>query len=140
MEDIIEEVMGDIDDEYDDEEPEIQKISDDTYVMDGSMDLDDIDEELGINLESDNSETIGGFIIDMLGEIPDEKDVGKEIEAENCKFRIDSIRDRRIEQITLTILPKTIEMNAGEAEIEESADQEKTPEKPKSKPKRSGQE
>lgn len=140
MEDIIEEVMGDIDDEYDDEEPEIQKISDDTYVMDGSMDLDDIDEELGINLKSDNSETIGGFIIDMLGEIPDEKDVGKEVEAENYKFRIDSIRDRRIEQITLTILPKTIEMNAGESESEESVDQEKMPEKPKSKPKRSGQE
>ena len=51
MEDIIEEVMGDIDDEYDKEEPEIQKIDDMTYVMDGRMDLDDIDEEIGINLE-----------------------------------------------------------------------------------------
>ena len=50
MEDIIEEVMGDIDDEYDKEEPEIQKIDDMTYVMDGRMDLDDIDEEIGINL------------------------------------------------------------------------------------------
>ena len=106
MEDIIEEVMGDIDDEYDEEEPEIQKVSDDTYVVDGSMDLDDIDEEIGINLESDNSETIGGFIIDILGEIPDEDDIGKEVEFENYRFRIDSIRDRRIEQITVMILPK----------------------------------
>ena len=96
MEDIIEEVMGDIDDEYDKEEPEIQKIDDMTYVMDGRMDLDDIDEEIGINLESDNSETIGGFIIDILGEIPDENDVGKEIDFENYRFRIDSIRERRI--------------------------------------------
>lgn len=108
MEDIIEEVMGDIDDEYDEEEPEIQKISEDTYVIDGSMDLDDIDEELNINLQSDNSETIGGFIIDFLGEIPDENDVGKEIQYENYKLRIDSIRDRRIEQITMTILPNNI--------------------------------
>lgn len=106
MEDIIEEVMGDIDDEYDKEEPEIQKVSDDTYVVDGSMDLDDIDEEIGINLESDNSETIGGFIIDILGEIPDEDDIGREVGFENYRFRIDSIRDRRIEQITVMILPK----------------------------------
>lgn len=105
MEDIIEEVMGDIDDEYDEEDPEIQKIADDTYVVDGSMDLDDIDDELDINLESDNSETIGGLIIDILGEIPDEDDVGKEVCFNNFKFRIDSIRDRRIEQITMTILP-----------------------------------
>ena len=105
MEDIIEEVMGDIDDEYDEVEPEIQKIADDTYIVDGSMDLDDIDEELGIDLESENSETIGGFIIDILGEIPDENDTGREIEYENCRFRIDSVRDRRIEKITITILP-----------------------------------
>ena len=105
MEDIIEEVMGDIDDEYDEVEPEIQKVADDTYIVAGSMDLDDIDEELGIDLESENSETIGGFIIDILGEIPDENDTGREIEYENCRFRIDSVRDRRIEKITITILP-----------------------------------
>ena len=106
MEDIIEEVMGDIDDEYDEEEPEIQKVDENTYVMEGSMDLDDIDEELGINLESDNSETIGGFIIDILGEIPDETDIAKEVLFENYKFRIDSVKDRRIDKITMTVLPK----------------------------------
>lgn len=105
MEDIIEEVMGDIDDEYDEVEPEIQKVADDTYIVDGSMDLDDIDEELGIDLESENSETIGGFIIDILGEIPDENDTGREIEYKNFRFKIDSIKDRRIEQITVTIMP-----------------------------------
>lgn len=105
MEDIIEEVMGDIDDEYDEEEPEIQKISDTEYIIDGSMDLDDIDEELDINLESDNSETIGGLIIDILGEIPDDDDIGSTVDYGRYRFRIDSIRDRRIEQITMTILP-----------------------------------
>lgn len=104
MEDIIEEIMGDIDDEYDEEELKIQKISEDTFILDGSMNLDDIDEELGLNLESDNSETIGGLIIDILGEIPDEDDTGKEVICDKYKFRIDSIRDRRIEQITMTIL------------------------------------
>ena len=66
MEDIIEEIVGDIDDEYDEEETEFQKISDDTYVIDGSMDLDDLDEELGVDLESENSETLGGFIMIYL--------------------------------------------------------------------------
>ena len=120
MEDIIEEIMGDIDDEYDEEEPGIQKVSDDTFIMDGSMDLDDIDEELGLNLQSDNSETIGGLIIDILGEIPDEGDVGKEVTFEKYRFRIDSIRDRRIEQITMTILSEeALETEEQDKETEE---------------------
>lgn len=105
MEDIIEEVMGDIDDEYDEEEPTIQKTGENTYIVDGSMDLDDINEELGTDLESENSETLGGLIIDIIGEIPDEEDAGREVEFENYRFRVDSIKDRRIEQITMKILP-----------------------------------
>ena len=106
MEDIIEEVMGDIDDEYDEEEPDIQKISEDTYAMEGSMDIDDINEELDTDLESETSETIGGLILDILGEIPDEDDVGTEVEYEHYRFTIDSIKDRRIEKVTMTILPE----------------------------------
>ena len=124
MEDIIEEVMGDIDDEYDEVEPEIQKLADDRFVVDGSMDLDDIDEELGIDLESENSETIGGFLIDILGEIPDENDIGREIEYENCRFRIDSIRDRRIEQITVTIMPAQEEEEQEENKTADKTDSE----------------
>ena len=97
--------MGDIDDEYDEGDPEIQKVSDDTYLVDGSMDIDDINEELDTKLESETSETIGGFIIDILGEIPDEDDIGKTVEFENYRFTIDSVNDRRIEQITMQILP-----------------------------------
>ncbi len=105
MEDIIEEVMGDIDDEYDEEDPEIESVTRDTYKLDGSMDLDDIDEELGIDLQSESSETIGGFLIDILGEIPDEDDLGKEIPYDRYIFTIDSVKDRRIEGITMKILP-----------------------------------
>ena len=104
MEDIIEEVMGDIDDEYDELEPEIQRISDTEFIIDGSMYLDDISEELDISLDSDNSETIGGLFIDILGEIPDSDDLGVTVDIDNLRFRIDSVRDRRIEQITLTVL------------------------------------
>ena len=103
MEDIIEEVMGDIDDEYDEEEHELTKIGKDLYVIEGSMYLDDINEELGTNLESEDSETIGGYIIDMFGEIPDEDDIGREIFAGNIVFTIQSVRDKRIEKVVMKI-------------------------------------
>lgn len=111
MEDIIEQVVGDIDDEYDEEEEIIDKIDDTTYLVDGDVTLDDLDEELGIDLESDNSETIGGFIIDILGEIPDEKDIGRIVEYDNYKFKIMAIQDKRIERVKLYILPKKKDEN-----------------------------
>ena len=106
MEDIIEEVMGEIDDEYDEEEQELTKLDENLYQIEGSMYLNDINEELGTNLESEDSETIGGFIIDMFGEIPDEDDLGKELGWENLVFTIDSVKDRRIEKITMKINEK----------------------------------
>lgn len=107
MEDIIEEVMGEIDDEYDTEEPKIEAVDDSTFLIDGVMDLDDINEELGTCLESDNSETLGGFLIDILGEIPDEdEDIDRVIEFGNYIFRIESVKDRRIERVKLCILPE----------------------------------
>ena len=80
-------------------------ITRDTYKLDGGMDLDDVDEELGIDLESESSETIGGFLIDILGEIPDDDDLGKDIPYGRYIFTIDSIKDRRIEGVTMKILP-----------------------------------
>ncbi len=106
MEDIIEEVMGEIDDEYDEEEQELTRLDDDLYMIEGSMYLDDINEELGTNLESEDSETIGGFIIDMFGEIPDEDDLGKELTWENLVFTIKSVKDRRIEKVIMKINEK----------------------------------
>ncbi len=104
MEDIIEQVMGDIDDEYDEEEEIINRLDDGTYLVDGDVSLDDLDEELGIDLTSNTSETIGGFIIDILGEIPNQKDIGRTIEFERYRFKIMEVSDRRIERIKLFIL------------------------------------
>ena len=119
MEDIIEQVVGDIDDEYDEEEEIIDKVDDNIYLVDGDVDLDDLDEELGIDLVSEYSETIGGFIIDMLGEIPDENDFGPIVEFENYQFKIMAIQDRRIERVKIYILPKETE----EGKENESADE-----------------
>ena len=130
MEDIVEEVMGDIDDEYDEEEPEIEKIDDHTYIVDGATDLDDLNEELGTDLESENSETIGGFIIDILGEIPDEdEDEERVVEYENYVFRIESVKDRRIEKVKLYIMPKKEEPEEDESEEKESRKERREKEK-----------
>ena len=109
MEDIIEQVMGDIDDEYDEEEEIIDKVDENIYLVDGDVNLDDLHEELGVNLESETSETIGGFIIDMLGEIPDETAVGRIVAYENYELKIMAVQDRRIERVKIYILDKPAE-------------------------------
>ncbi len=98
MEDIIEEIVGDIDDEYDEEEHIIDKVDDNNYYVDGNVSLNDLNEEVNINLESENSETIGGFLIDILGEIPEEGDENREVTFENYIFTILSVKERRIEK------------------------------------------
>lgn len=110
MEDIVEEIVGDIDDEFDEEEPEIEKISDTVFYIDGSMDLDDVNEETGSQLESEDNETVGGLIIELLGEIPEDGSSAEgseeiEVEYENYKFTVESVRDRRIERVRMEILP-----------------------------------
>ena len=107
MEDIIEEVMGDIDDEYDIEEVEIEDLGNNRYLIDGNTSLDDINEEIHINLQSESSETIGGFIIDILGEIPnDDPDESINVQYENYLFEVLNVKDRRIERVIMNIKPK----------------------------------
>ncbi|WP_303857453.1 hemolysin family protein [Aminicella lysinilytica] len=103
MEDIIEEIVGDIDDEYDEEDEIIEKLDESNYLVDGNVDLDDINEELGTHLESENSETIGGFLIDIIGEIPQDGYINRAIKYDNYLFTILSVKERRIEKVKLHI-------------------------------------
>ncbi len=108
IEDLIEEVMGNIDDEYDDSESKIEKLDEYTYLIDGQYYIDDLNDELQLNLESEEHETIGGLIIDLLGEIPDEDEKEERIiELENCTFKIESVKDRRIDKVKLYIAPRS---------------------------------
>jgi len=115
IEDLIEEVMGNIDDEYDDSEARLEKIDEHTYLVDGQYYIDDLNDELLLNLESEEHETIGGLIIDLLGEIPDEDEKEKRvIEFQNCTFKIESVKDRRIDKIKLYISPESVLPNEDE--------------------------
>ena len=104
VEDIIEQIVGDIDDEFDEEDRIIEKIDDNTFIVDGNVYLDDLEEETGVELESETSETIGGFIIDLMGEIPKERVKYEPVRYEDYEFTILKVKDRRIEKIRIVKL------------------------------------
>lgn len=107
MEDIIEEIVGDINDEYDQEEQIVEKVDDNLFIVDGDVSLSDLSDDYNIHLESESSETIGGFIIDILGEIPDDGDEDREVEFEHYLFTIMYVKERRIEKVKIHIRSET---------------------------------
>lgn len=103
IEDILEELVGDILDEFDVEEPEIQKIDDGVYLIDAGAWVDRINEELDISLPIDESyETIGGLLIDRLGHIPKRGEVIR-IEELGVGMRVMKMRGRRIIDVKLSL-------------------------------------
>ncbi|WP_138206777.1 hemolysin family protein [Haloimpatiens lingqiaonensis] len=102
MEDLIEEVMGNILDEYDDREPAIKKIDTNTYLVDGLLSIDEVNEYLDLHLKSNNSDTIGGFVIDLLGYIPTDKEE-RTVEFENIVFKVEKVDEKRIEILNMYI-------------------------------------
>lgn len=102
IEDLIEEVMGNIEDEYDDDEPDINKIDNNTFIIDGRLPLDDFNDYFHVNIDSNDYDTISGFLIDILGRIPESTEE-KSIEYENLIFKIEEVKEKRIEKIKVYI-------------------------------------
>lgn len=102
IEDVIEEVMGNIFDEYDVIEESISKVDDETYIVDGTTSIDDVNEAFEIDIPSDDYDTVGGFVTDLLGRIPADEDKGRSFKYKNCVFCIDKVTDRRIEKLRIT--------------------------------------
>lgn len=103
MEDIIEQIMGDISDEYDDEEVKVIRLSENSYKLDGAIDLEDVIKETSMKARDTDSETLGGYILDILGEIPEEEALPIEVEDGDNRFKICTINDRRIGEVILNI-------------------------------------
>lgn len=100
IEDLVEVIVGDIEDEYDEEEEEIQVIKEDEYIVDGSIKITDVNELIGVRLESEEFDSIGGFIIGYLKRIPEENEI---IEVEDVKFKVESIDKNRINKIRIFV-------------------------------------
>lgn len=98
VEDLVEVIVGDIDDEYDEEDDEIQVIKEDEYIVEGSTKITDVNEMIGTKLESEEFDSIGGFIIGHLGRIPEENEV---VEVDNIRLCIESLDKNRIMKIRI---------------------------------------
>ncbi len=105
MEDLIESVMGNIQDEYDDEEVEYSRIDEDNFDLEGTMLLDDVAEILNIEFPEElDYDTLGGFITDMLGRIPEENEHPVVI-YKNVEFTVVKTEEHHIEKVHAKILP-----------------------------------
>ena len=117
MEDILEEIVGKIQDEYDEDEDFIEEKSNDAYVMEGLTPLKDIEEQLGIEFEDTEFETLNGFIIGLMDHIP-ESDEDFECNYKGYSFKVLSIENMRVQSV---LVQKLAEEPAEETEnLEES--------------------
>jgi putative hemolysin len=97
IEDLLEEIVGEIRDEYDDDEEDcIQTISENEYIADGNTKLDDVNESLGLHIESDDYDSIAGHIIFLLDHLPQ---AGETVKDGNVIFTVDSVDKNRIDKV-----------------------------------------
>ena len=116
MEDILEEIVGEIYDEYDEVEKIYEKIDENTYMLNGSMGVSEVEKILDIEIPEGDYDTISGYLIEELGRIPDEKEKPV-IETEDVVYKIQKIEDKRI------VMIKACKIQKVEPEDEEDDDE-----------------
>lgn len=102
IEDLIEEVMGDIDDEFDQHEPNIKKIDNHTYIVNGLLSINELNDALNLEIESEHSDTLGGLVMVLLGSIPVSGE-DNTVEYKNITFKVEEVKERRIEKVKMVI-------------------------------------
>jgi len=100
LEDIIEEIVGEIQDEYDNEEEEIKRISSGSYLCNARTPIHELNEELNINLPVDSGDTVGGFIFNRIGKIPD---TGEKISLMGMELKIEKMVGRQIKKVRIDL-------------------------------------
>jgi putative hemolysin len=93
LEDLLEEIVGEIADEYDVDEPGVERLDDGALRVPGRMPIDDFNEELGTELPDDEWDTVGGLVFNLLGKVPDE---GETVRFQGLEFRAERVQRRRI--------------------------------------------
>ena len=99
MEDILEQIVGEIQDEYDQETPEIQKLEDGSYLVQGGISLEDLSEALGTEFESDDAESLGGLVLTLSGSFPE---AGEIFEYRGWRIKVEALEDHRITLLNLS--------------------------------------
>ncbi len=106
MNDLIEEIMGDLGDDQEEELPEMERIDTGTWKIRGSASLEFVAEQLGINLPDDEYETFGGFVFGLLGNVPDDGST-PEIEDYGLHIKVKEVREHRMEVAIVCLVDKT---------------------------------
>jgi len=109
LEDLIEEIMGDIQDEHDREEPLLRHIDEDTVEVKASMRIEELNEDLNLNLSCEEADTLGGLVFATLDRIPVE---GDKIEIADLELSVLEMEGHRIEKVRLNKLPSVKEIEA----------------------------
>ena len=112
LEDLIEEIVGEIRDEHDQEEPLLTIIDKSTLIADGMVRLDELAESMRLTFEGESVETLGGYLMDAFGRIPSE---GEKLERDGAEFTIESVVEQRITSVRV--------VRVDDGEPEESEDQ-----------------
>ena len=105
LEDLLESIVGNIQDEYDQEDEEISIINDTTFEVDGITDIEEVEEHTGKKFPEGDYDTIGGYIISVLGFLPEDGQMN-EVQFENVKFTVLNVEERRIGKVKVEILPE----------------------------------
>jgi len=120
LEDILEEIVGEIHDEYDDNEEDfVQQLNEHEYIIEGSLSLDDLNDRLDLELESEDYDSVGGFIIEHLDRLPEEND--EVITDDGIRMVVEKLDKNRVERVHI-YLPEKADEEA--EEDEEEADSE----------------
>ena len=99
LEDLLEELVGEITDEYDREEPEVVQVADGVFRVDGKVAIDEVNELLDVELPDEEWDTVAGLVLGLLGQIPDE---GQEVAFRNLVFTAEAVQGRRIAKVLIT--------------------------------------
>lgn len=102
LDDLLAELVGELLDETDIDDPEVTTIGPDHYSVRGGMDIDDFAERMGVDLPEGEYTTVGGFILDAVGGLPDK---GAQIDAEGLRFVVSRLEGRRITEVSVTLTP-----------------------------------
>ena len=106
LEDLVEEIVGEIHDEFERDEKAIEKIDDRNFVVSGALAVKDLNDRVKLNLPEKDYDTIGGFVFGQLGKAPA---VGNTVRFDNLKISVERIHRRRITRVKIEILPRKIE-------------------------------
>ena len=113
LEDLLEELVGEIRDEYDVGELGVERLGDDRYLVPGTLRIDEAADRLGVRLPEGEYETVAGFLMDRLGRIPQK---GDEVEHDRWRLEVGSMQRRRVVQVLIELREPTTATAAPEAE------------------------